>query len=177
MISYAWSATQTAAMSVSATSAGTTRATGNSKRAGDRGDEAAAAERARHTHAQRDVREQIERGAAAEAERRDRVELVADMRERRLQREREEDDARHHRQVQVGVGIACEGDALRAASVGEQLLAADGEEVEVRQPERGRPPRSPSTAATITPASSLVSLAPRPMAINDSPIAMITISP
>ena len=138
MISYVWSATQTTATSVSATSAGTTTATGQSKRAGDRGDEAAAAERARYAHAERHVREQVEGGAAAEAERRNRVELVADVCERRLHREGEEDDAGDHRQMQVRVDVARKGDALCAASVGEQLLGADREEVEVRQPERRR---------------------------------------
>src|SRR5207244_5197827 len=98
--------------------------------------EATAADRAGDTQAERDVREQVERRAAAEAERRNRVELVADMRERRLHGESEEDDAGHHRQVQVGVDVTREGGALCAASVGEQLLPADREEVEVRQPER-----------------------------------------
>jgi hypothetical protein len=36
---------------------------------------------------------------------------------------------------------------------------------------------NPSTAAMITSVLSLLSLSPRPMAIKDSPIAMITISP
>jgi hypothetical protein len=45
----------------------------------DRGDQAATAECARHTQAQRHVGEQVERGAAALAERRDRVEIVADI--------------------------------------------------------------------------------------------------
>ena len=58
--------------------------------------------------------------------------------ERRLHREREEDDAGHHRQVQIGVDVARKGGALDAASVGEQLLPPDREEVEVRQPERRR---------------------------------------
>jgi hypothetical protein len=40
--------------------------------------------------------------------------------------------------MQVGVDIARKGGVLRAASVGEHLLSADREEVEVRQPERGR---------------------------------------
>ena len=123
---------------MSATSAGTTDGDRPQQAQSDRGEQATAAERARDTHAERDVGEEVERRAAAEAERRDRGELVADMCERRLHREREEDDAGHHRQMQVGVDIARKGGALGAASVGEQLLAADREEVEVRQPERGR---------------------------------------
>ena len=176
MSSYAWSATQTAATSASATSAGTTSATGQQQRARNRGDQAAAAERARNAQAERYKREQVQRGAAAEPERRDRGELVADVCERRLHREREQDDAGHHRQVQVGVDVARKGDALDAGSVGEQLLRADREEVEVRQPERGRhhePEHGGDDHAGAEPAL----LAPRPIAINDSPIAMITISP
>ena len=57
--------------------------------------------------------EQVERGAAAEASAGIDVELVADVCERRLHREREEDDACHHRQMQVGVDIARERGALR----------------------------------------------------------------
>ena len=147
------------------------------QRAGDRGDQAAAAERARNAHAERDVREQVERGAAAEAERRDRVELVADVCERRLHREREEDDAGHHRQMQVGVDIAREGDALRAGSVGQQLLRRGSGR------SRSTPARTTSRRRTRAPRrrsrrrSSPVLRSPRPIAISDSPIAMITISP
>ncbi len=56
--------------------------------------------------------------------------------ERRLHREREDDDAGDHRQMQVGVDVARKGSSLCAASVCEHLLHADREEVEVRQPER-----------------------------------------
>ena len=73
-----------------------------------------------------------------EAGRGDRAELVADICERRLHRESEEDDAGHHRQMQVRVDVGRKGAALCAASVDEQLLSAHREEVEVRQPERGR---------------------------------------
>jgi hypothetical protein len=45
----------------------------------DRGDQAATAECARHAQAQRHVGEQVDRGAVAQAERRDRVEIVADI--------------------------------------------------------------------------------------------------
>jgi hypothetical protein len=38
--------------------------------------------------------------------------------------------------VQVRVGVARERRALRAAELGELLLRANGEEVEVREPER-----------------------------------------
>jgi hypothetical protein len=60
------------------------------------------------------------------------------VRERGLQREGEEDDARHHRQVQIGVNVAGERGAVRARPAGQQLLGAHREEVEVRKPERGR---------------------------------------
>jgi hypothetical protein len=40
--------------------------------------------------------------------------------------------------VQVGVDVARKSGALDAASVGQDLLGADREEVEVRQPERRR---------------------------------------
>jgi hypothetical protein len=124
MISYAWSATHTAVTSVSVSSAGTTTATGKSN-----AQATAATKRPRPS-----VREtRNERRAATEADRRDRVELVSDMCKRRLHREREEDDANHHRQMQVGVDIA-----RKSGAVGEQLLCPDREEVEVGQPERGR---------------------------------------
>ena len=64
-----------------------------------------------------------------------------------------------------------------AASVGEHLLGADREEVEVRQPERGRHDESEHGGDDHAGARVLLPLAPRPMAIKDSPIAMITISP
>ena len=60
---------------------------------------------------------------------------------------------------------------LRSASICRPRI----EEVEVRKPERGRDP-SPSTAATITPMLSPVSLA-KADGDQDSPIAMIMISP
>ena len=97
--------------------------------------------------------------------------------ERRLHREREEDDAGDHRQVQVGVDVAREGDALRrrfgrraaaAARIGKKSKYASQNDVATT---------NPSTAATITPVPSASSLAPRPIATSDSPIAMITISP
>src|SRR3989442_12803570 len=99
------------------------------QRAGARGDQATAAERARYAPPERDIREQVERGAAAEGEGRDRVELVADVCERRSHREREENDACDHRKMQVGVNIAGEGCALSAAAVDEHLLPADREEI------------------------------------------------
>jgi hypothetical protein len=112
MISYAWSATQTAATSASAVSAGTTTAIGNSS-----AHATAATRRPRPSvgdtrEAEHHVREQVERGASAEADSGDHVELVADVGERRLHREREEDNASHHRQMQIGVGIARKGGAL-----------------------------------------------------------------
>ena len=55
-----------------------------------------------------------------------------------LTAEREEHDAGHHRQMQVGVDIPRESGALGAASLGEHPLTADREEVEVGQPKRRR---------------------------------------
>ena len=138
---------------MSATSAGHDQSDREQRRARDRGDQAAAAERARYAHAQRHVREEVERGPAAEGERRDRVELVRDVCERRLHREREEDDAGHHRQMQVGVDIARKGDALTPlrsvrscrARIGKKSKYASQNDVATT---------SPSTAATITPVPS-----------------------
>ena len=110
---------QTVPTSVSAASAGTTRATGHSSAKAIAAIEPAAAERARDAQAQCNVREQVERRADAETERRDRAELVVDVGERRLHPEREEDDPRDHRQMQVGVEVTSERNALRAATVGE----------------------------------------------------------
>ena len=56
---------------------------------------------------------------------------------RHFHREREEDDPCDHREVQVRVGIAREGDAFGSVPLDEQLLRTDREEVEVREPERG----------------------------------------
>jgi hypothetical protein len=47
------------------------------------------------------------------------------MQRRHFHREREEDDSGDHREVQVRVGVAREGDALRAASLGKQLLPTE----------------------------------------------------
>ena len=102
------------------------------------GNEPSAAEGASHTEADAHKREEVERSTAAEADGGNGSELVADMGERRLEREGEDDDPGHHRWVQVRIGVACERGALGAAPRCEQLLAADGEEVEVRQPERAR---------------------------------------
>jgi len=114
-ISYAWSATQTAATSASAHERRHDNGNRQQQRAGDRGAQTNAAERARHTQPECHIGEQVERGAAAEGKRRDRVELVADMCERRLHREREQDNAGHHGQMQVGGEIAGKGGTLRAA--------------------------------------------------------------
>ena len=88
--------------------------------------------------AEADKREQVDGGADAEREGRDRVELGVDVGERDLEGEREEDDRGDHRQVQVGVDVAGERDACLALRSVEELLSADREEVEVREPERRR---------------------------------------
>src|SRR5262249_17900274 len=149
---------------------------GNQQRARDRGSEAAAPERVRDAEAQRHVCEQVEGRSATKSNRFDRAELVAQLRERGLHREREQDDADDHRQVEVRVDVTCDRDALLAASVGEQLTPANLEEDEVREPERRldeQPEQRRSDHACIEPR------APRagPMATSDSPIAMITINP
>ena len=98
--------------------------------AGNGGDEAAAAKRARDAHAERDVGRQVECRPAAEAKRRHRGQLVADVGEGRLRRERKQDDAGDHRQMQVRVEVPRQGDARRAASVAKQPLRPDREEIE-----------------------------------------------
>ena len=65
----------------------------------------------------RDVPEQVQRGAAAERHGRHGLELVADVVERRLQAEGEEDDAGDQRQVQVAVGVQREPVQLEAVLV------------------------------------------------------------
>ena len=113
----------------------------------------------------------------AEGERRDRVELVPDMRQRHLHREGEERDPGDHRQMQVGVDVARERDAIGPAAA-RSAAAARGPGRSRSTRARTTPRRrSPSTAATTTPAPRSVLRAPRPIAISDSPIAMITISP
>lgn len=107
----------------------------NERGADDSCDQPAAADRARDSKAESDVGEQIERRPTAEGERRNDRQLSVDVCERRLHSERKEHDAHDHWQVQVRVRIAGQCDLLDAASVVEQLLRADREEVEVRQPE------------------------------------------
>jgi len=98
-------------------------------------DQPPAADRAGDSKAKPDVGEQIERRPTAKGERRDNRQLMMNVRERRLHREGEEDDADDHRQMQVRVSVAGQCDLLDAASVGEQPLRADREEVEIGQPE------------------------------------------
>ena len=68
---------------------------------------------------------------------------------------------------------------MRSAPVplGEQLLRADREEVEVREPERRRDDETEQRGHDDAGVRDRCSAAPRPIAIRDSPIAMITISP
>ena len=173
--SYPWNATQTAATSPSAASAGTTSATGTSS-----ANAAAATSGRRRMSARRGTEGRRTRAGRArrpaERDSGDRVQLLADVGERRLHREREQDDAGDHGQVEVGVDVAREGGPLGPPDPRAAAAETDREEVEIREPER-RATSSPSTAATISPAPRRVSLAPTPIATSDSPIAMITISP
>jgi hypothetical protein len=90
---------------------------------------------ARDTCAERDEGQQVQRRSVTEAKRRHCSQLVADVRDRCLQSKRKQHDPNNHRQVQVCVRVARQGNARSAASVGEQLLRPNREEVEVRQPE------------------------------------------
>ena len=114
------------------------RGDGDQQHTGNARCEPTASDAARHAEAKRHVREQVESRAAAESERLDRAELISEMLERALHREREEHDARDHRQVQVGVDVAGDRNALLAAAFVQQLPSPNREEVEVGQPERHR---------------------------------------
>ena len=79
----------------------------------------------------------VERQSAAQRHRGDRGQRLVDVLDRLLQPEREEHDPGDHRQVQVAVVVASEPDARRAVRLGQLTLRQDGEDVEVRPPERG----------------------------------------
>ena len=59
------------------------------------------------------------------------------MGERRLHAEREQDDPRHHRQVQVGIEVAREQGPFLAGRFGQPRLGDVDDPVEVRPPQRG----------------------------------------
>ena len=84
-----------------------------------------------------DVRDEVERDAAAERDRRDRLERVADVRHRLLDADREEDDAGDHRQVEVAVRVAGHPELCAARRLAEPPLRNQRDHVEVRPPERG----------------------------------------
>ena len=66
------------------------------------------------------------------------MQVSMDVRQRRPHRERKKDDPGHHREVQIGVRVSRQGDTLLAATVHQQPLHPDREEIEIRQPERCR---------------------------------------
>ena len=96
-----------------------------------------AADEVDQSHAQRDVREEVEREATAECHGGHRVQGLADVLDRRLETKCEQDDPGDHRQVQVAVEVASEPGSLRAARLRKLTLRHDGDDVEVRPPERG----------------------------------------
>ncbi len=85
----------------------------------DGGDGTATTQAACNPQPDRDVGEEVEGGAAAECNSRDPVQFGIDVRERRPQAERKQDDARDHGQVEIAVDVACDSGALHAASVAE----------------------------------------------------------
>jgi hypothetical protein len=88
-------------------------------------------------YAEGDVGEEVERQPSAKRHSWDCGQRIADVLDRLLQAECEQDDARDHRQVEVAVAVACESHARCAARLRELTLRADGVDVEVRPPERG----------------------------------------
>ena len=85
---------------------------------------------------ERDVPGEVEGGAAAERDCRHRVELLADVTDRRLQAECEEDDPGDHRQVEVAVGVQRKPVQLQAPRLHEPPPHEDRGDVEVEPPER-----------------------------------------
>ena len=65
------------------------------------------------------------------------LEQLADVPDDGLHRKREEHDADDQREVRIGVDVAGERHTFRALELAEHPLAADREEVEVGEPERG----------------------------------------
>jgi hypothetical protein len=72
----------------------------------DRRDRSSPSEASADPQTQRDVREHVQRDPAAKTERWDDQERIVDVVEGGLQSEREQDDARDHRQVQVRVRVS-----------------------------------------------------------------------
>ena len=124
----------------------------------------------------RRVRKQVERASAAERERRDRVEFLPDVPDDGLHREREQHDADDHQEMRVGVRVAGERHAFRALGVSQDPLAADREEVEVGEPERGGDEEPEDRGHDLAQPDADPG-APIPIEMNASPSAMITTSP
>jgi hypothetical protein len=82
------------------------------------------------------VREEIQRGTAAERDGGHRVEPLTDVVDRRLEAEGEEHDAGNHRQVEVAVGVQREPVQLEARRLHEPPPREDRSHVEVEPPER-----------------------------------------
>ena len=94
-----------------------------------------AADEVDKAYAHGDVREEVERQATAERHGGDRGQRLAELLDRLLEAECEQDDPGDHRQVQVAVEVARKPSAGRAARLRQLALRQDGDDVEVRPPE------------------------------------------
>ena len=107
----------------------------------DRRAEAGGADRVGIAEAQHDVSEEVEGGSTEQREGVNSVEGLTHVREGLVEGEGGEHDAGHHREVEVGVGVAGERVPLGALGrLGEPSFGDDGDDVEVDPPERGGEP-------------------------------------
>ena len=103
----------------------------------EKGDRPPASESAADAQSEQDVRQEIERDAADEPERRDERQRCRGVVQRRLEPEGEQDDAADHGEVEVGVHVAGQRGATGAGCFGESGLGDVDDPVEVRPPQAG----------------------------------------
>ena len=151
------------------------RPTGISARQATQRRQARAVERARVAQAEAKVAGVVERDAAEQGDAGHGGERLVHVRERLLDAQRDQHDARDDRQVQVAVGVARHAQAVvprRPGGSGSRRPARPRRSTPTRA-RRRRPARAPKP--TRMPASRSPSM-PAPIATIDSPRAMITIS-
>jgi hypothetical protein len=97
----------------------------------DRRHRSAVTQTAADPQAKGDVPDEVQGDAAAEADRRHDQERCIELVDRGLQPEREQHDARDHRQVQVRVRISCERGASRPRQLAEPGLGDEDDPLEI----------------------------------------------
>ena len=129
---------QRAATAASVASAGNSRAAGRVRAGAGAHNQPLPIERTDVAEAKEDVRNEVERNAAAERHRRTVSSGSPTWAERLLDPDGEEDDARDHRQVEVAVRVAGHRELRVPGRLAQPALGDERDDVEVRPPQRRR---------------------------------------